>query len=142
MKKGFTLLELIIALGIGALVIVTVMISAQGAERSSRDGRRKADLNALAKGLEQWANNNSGKYPASFGDLTSGAFSTGGFYNFGDHRDPKTQSNYTSGGTAVPTSCTWSGPSVIYYNINSGGYGYEMGICLESNGVYRLNSRN
>lgn len=147
MKKGFTLLELIIALGIGALIITTVMISAQGAERSSRDGRRRADLNKLSGALEQWANNHNGLYPKMNSmewstDGQSGAFVSEGYFNAPTYNDPKSNSNhYIIDSTAATTACTWSDPSVIHYNPDSSNRSYKLAMCIES-GVYTLESKN
>ncbi|MEI7818960.1 MAG: type II secretion system protein, partial [bacterium] len=41
LKKGFTLIEIVIVLAIAALIMVVVFVAVQGAQRSQRDQARK-----------------------------------------------------------------------------------------------------
>jgi len=64
-RKGFTLLELLISIGIiGVLVSIGVMAYST-AQRSSRDSRRIADMKAIQQGFEQYYSANSDVYPSS-----------------------------------------------------------------------------
>ncbi|MGB9911058.1 MAG: prepilin-type N-terminal cleavage/methylation domain-containing protein [Microgenomates group bacterium] len=68
-KKGFTLIELLVSLSIIAILIGLALVSYQGAQRSSRDGRRKADLEQIRSALEM-CRTDTGSYPS--GTLVSG----------------------------------------------------------------------
>lgn len=59
---GFTLIEVLIVLAIIAVVSGSIAFSFIGSAKSSRDGRRRADLAAYRGALELYANSN-GKYP-------------------------------------------------------------------------------
>lgn len=54
MKKSFTLLEMLIVLGIIALVLSVLSVSFATTQKKSRDAKRKGDLKALQSGLEQY----------------------------------------------------------------------------------------
>ena len=53
LKKGFTLLELLIVIAIIGLLASVIIVSFPGAIKSVRDGIRKQDLDTIRKGLEQ-----------------------------------------------------------------------------------------
>ena len=143
-RSGFTLLELIIALAIGALITSTVLLSAQGAERSQRDTRRRADLNKLSTALEQWADNNSGKYPLVGTDVTmgkpmSGTFVSEGYWKAGSINDPRPGGGqYTYQSSAVTASCPPGTDATIGY-VNPTPRQFTLTMCLEG-GVYTLTS--
>lgn len=65
-KRGFTLVELLIVIAVVAGLIVGGIGSFMSAQKLSRDGRRKADLNTIQKALESYYND-YGQYPASIG---------------------------------------------------------------------------
>jgi len=52
MKKGFTILELLIVIGIISLLVTFGTGIYSSAQRSSRDAKRKADLEQIAAALE------------------------------------------------------------------------------------------
>jgi len=52
MKKGFTLIELLVVISIIGILLALSVFGLQGARESSRDARRKADLEAIRSGLE------------------------------------------------------------------------------------------
>ena len=137
------MLELIIALGIGALVTATVLLSAQGAERSQRDTRRRADLNKLSTALEQWADNNSGKYPVYGGEWsgTAGRFVSEGYWKGDEIKDPRSGGGlYSYQGSSVASSCPLS-PNTdarIGYE-NPTPRQFILTMCLEG-GTYTLKS--
>lgn len=62
-QKGFTLLELLVVIGIIALVLSAVTISYSSAQGRSRDARRREDLKAMQGALEQYYAANNGVYP-------------------------------------------------------------------------------
>lgn len=52
MKKGFTLIELIIVISIIVILLGILLTSFQGVKRTSRDTQRKADLEQIRAALE------------------------------------------------------------------------------------------
>jgi prepilin-type N-terminal cleavage/methylation domain-containing protein len=64
-NKGFTLLELLVVIGIIALILGIAMTSYSEAQKRSRDSRRRSDLKAMQDALEQYYGANSYKYPAA-----------------------------------------------------------------------------
>jgi type II secretion system protein G len=63
-KKGFTLIELLIVMVIIALLAALSLFSLQGARESSRDAKRKSDVEAIRSALELY-NADCNQYPAS-----------------------------------------------------------------------------
>ena len=63
--KGFTLLELLVVIGIIALLVSFATVSYNSAQVRTRDARRKADLNSMKDALEQYYAANSFVYPAT-----------------------------------------------------------------------------
>jgi general secretion pathway protein G len=68
-KSGFTLIELLVTMTIMAVLMGISLVSYQGARRSSRDGKRKADLEQVRSALEM-CRTDAGSYP--IGSLSSG----------------------------------------------------------------------
>lgn len=50
--KGFTLIELLVVISILAILSVIGLTIFSGAQRNARDGKRREDVNAIAKALE------------------------------------------------------------------------------------------
>ncbi len=65
MKKGFTLVELLVVIGIMAVMLTTVsVISIRGTLQKSNDQKRKADLESVRAALEQYkSNSQTREYP-------------------------------------------------------------------------------
>ena len=68
MKKslGFTLIELLVTMTIIAMLLAISLISYQGARKSSRDGKRKADLEQIRSALEMYRTDVH-RYPDALG---------------------------------------------------------------------------
>ena len=62
MRKGFTLLELIIVIGIISTLIALESFVFVNSQKNARDGRRKADLENIRAAVEQYRSNNN-SYP-------------------------------------------------------------------------------
>jgi prepilin-type N-terminal cleavage/methylation domain-containing protein len=71
MKRGFTLMELIVVMAILAILSVMVMGSYRATQRKKNDLKRKSDLTQLGKALELY-NNDLGVYPVSGTGLNAG----------------------------------------------------------------------
>jgi type IV pilus assembly protein PilA len=77
LKQGFTLIEILIVAIIIALLAAVGAVTYTSVNRSSRDARRKADLEQMRTAFEQWRSDNS-SYPTL---LTVDCNSTGGLTN-------------------------------------------------------------
>ena len=65
MKKSFTLLEMLVVLGIIAIILSILSVSFSTTQKKSRDAKRKGDLQAIQNGLEQYYSICNFAYPAS-----------------------------------------------------------------------------
>lgn len=62
-KRAFTLLEILIVVGIIALLVGLISFSYSSAQKKARDSRRKSDLKAVQSALEQYYSVCSYTYP-------------------------------------------------------------------------------
>lgn len=76
MKKGFTLIELLVVISIIGILIGLSVFGLQGARESSRDAKRKTDLELIRSGLEIYKSD-CDTYPAALGDAGSALTGTG-----------------------------------------------------------------
>ena len=63
LKKGFTLLEILVVIGIIAIIVGVVSVSYSTAQRKARDAKRQSDLNTFQKAIEQCYTVNGYAYP-------------------------------------------------------------------------------
>lgn len=99
MQRAFTLLELLIVVGLIGILISVGTVAYTAAQKKSRDSRRKSDLKAVQNALEQYYADNLNKYGTSFNPGT-------GYLPGGIPNDPKTGIAYntTYGATITDTS--------------------------------------
>lgn len=71
MTKGFTLIELLVTIMIIGILVTIATFGLRQAQQSARDGKRKADLEEIAIGLELYRSD-CGSYPASLGSSLVG----------------------------------------------------------------------
>lgn len=71
-KNAFTLLELLIVIGIIGILVALATVSYSATQKSSRDARRKQDMAAIQNAMEQYYSSNSFKYPVDCGVATIG----------------------------------------------------------------------
>lgn len=97
-KLGFTLLEILVVIGIISILVAMGFASYSTAQKKARDARRKADLKAIQNSMEQYYSICGFNYPTS---LSSGIVCpTGPVTVMGTvPSDPKTGSAY-----AMPTA--------------------------------------
>jgi len=102
-EGGFTLIEVVLVLAIGALIILMALLAFAGAQRSRRDTARVNLVGTMQAAIEQSASNTSGIYPpvSTFETLKTQANWT----------DPNTGSGGVLVGTAEPANNT---PGVRY----------------------------
>lgn len=79
-RAGFTLIELLVAIAIIGILASVGFVSFTASLQKSRDARRKADLDQVAKALESY-NLDNGVYPGSCGGQIVGC--SGGACSFG-----------------------------------------------------------
>lgn len=140
-QSGFSLLELLVVIGIIGILVGIGAISYTSAQTRARDSRRRGDVDAIGKALEQYYAQNNGSYPIS---TTCTGFAT--YLAGGEPTDPKTGSSYIVDGdcsvtgdsfcicgemeipatgnayakSGAQTACTWSGgTSKDYYCVQN-----------------------
>ncbi len=69
-NKGFTFIEILVVVTIIGVLASMGIVSYQSANKKSRDGKRKADFEALRSALEMHRADN-GYYPAALSTLTT-----------------------------------------------------------------------
>ncbi len=69
-QDGFTLLELLVVIGIIGLLASIIVINLTGARKRARDTKRVADVRNIQTANEDYYGKN-GKYPAAIGDLVT-----------------------------------------------------------------------
>lgn len=68
--NGFSLVEILVALTIVGIVLATSLFGIQGSRLSSRDAKRKSDLETIRSGLELYRTD-CGQYPAASGGVVA-----------------------------------------------------------------------
>jgi prepilin-type N-terminal cleavage/methylation domain-containing protein len=72
-QEGFTIIEVLIVLAIAGLILLIVFLAVPALQRNSRNTQRKNDVAALLGGVNEYANNNSGKLPVTISFSTVGS---------------------------------------------------------------------
>jgi prepilin-type N-terminal cleavage/methylation domain-containing protein len=86
-SEGFTIIEVMIVLGIAAMILLIVLLAVPALQRSANNTSRKEDANAIATSLSNWINNNNGTLPSGVANngntnvLVIGATGTGATTN-------------------------------------------------------------
>lgn len=90
-QSGFTLIEVVLVLAIGALIILMAVLAFQGAQNARRSTARTNMANQIRASVEQYAADNAGAYP------TNAIFNTMATAN--NWRDPATGAYPTTNST-------------------------------------------
>lgn len=93
MKRGFTLIELLVTITIVAILSLIGLTIYSGIQKSARDAKRKADVEAIAKAYE--ANYSAGSYPKPKDEW----FGSGGI-----PQDPNSGDYYWNGSQSIPAA--------------------------------------
>jgi len=127
-EKGFTLLELLVVIGIIGLLASVIVVNLTGARRRARDTKRIADIRSMQTAAEDYYGKN-GKYPTTIGDMVTG-----------------TQIPMWPLDPLAPsgTTCTGNSNLCYYYAYYTptgalGPQSYHIGTSLEENGSIVLN---
>lgn len=89
MKKGFSLIELLVVISIMAILVTVSVVSYSNVRRSSRDSRRLADLENLRQALVMYRSD-MGCYPPQLANLVDEGYWTGAIPT-----DPKSDTDYS-----------------------------------------------
>jgi len=119
-KKGFTLIELLVVISIIGILIGLSVFGLQGARVTSRDAKRKADLESIRSGIEIYKSD-CNHYPIESGDPAS-VFGTS---LMGDGVVCSNTNKYINEVPTDPTSPT------LHYVYSSDGITYEVCAHLE-----------
>lgn len=69
--EGFTIIEVIIVLVIGAVIMLAVFLVVPQLQRSQRNTRRQNDARQVLSAVQQYQSNNSGSYPGTVSGVTA-----------------------------------------------------------------------
>ena len=123
--EGFTLIELMVVIGIIGLISTTVLVSLQGARAKARDAQRIQEFSQVQKALELYYGDKE-KYPAGYD----------GGQCFGDN--PNLASDLASYLAPLPQEPV-SGRMCYAYFSDSEGSGYKIMADLEKNPDLEMN---
>lgn len=105
-EEGFTIIEVMIVLAIGALILVVVLVAIPQLQRNQRNSARQNVAGRIAAELNNFAGNNNGLFPAP--SLSAGTSGTPVRQNVGEPGiDNSFFERYLDCGdsTAVPVEC-------------------------------------
>lgn len=121
MKRGFTLMELLIVIAVIGILMSIASVAYSSAQKKTRDSRRKSDMKAVQNAMEQYYADTDASYPAAEASLVPTYFPAG------LPADPKPGGLYvytypssgycvcatleSGGGNATDTSCTFASGS-------------------------------
>lgn len=132
-KKGFTIVELLIVLGIIVILSGATLSIMQIQRARARDAARKADLDSLRKALELYYVDHV-KYPES--DDTFVCIESDTTFQAG-------MTNYMTGVPEDPLFASLGSPQCFNYKTKEEGQQYKVKVILEETGIiYEIHSED
>lgn len=129
-QKGFTLIEIVVAISIIAILTIAALTGVGAAQKQGRDSVRRSHLDVYRGALESYAGMNNSLYPNAAGNLsTMAGASLAGFVSSVLY-DPK---NGNTVGTCPPTTTTYA--FCYYVNVTTSA-DYVIVDSLESGGFW------
>jgi len=125
-KKGFTLLELIVAMAIIAVLMGLSLFGIQSVQRSQRDTERRAALSNINLEIAAYYGDN-GSYPAVTMNVTASTVTVG--TKTLTLKGAAKIKSYNTGGAKSDTT----GTAYCYSPAGGGGTTYALGVHLEGN---------
>lgn len=122
-KLGFTLLELLVVIGIIGVLVSLGISSYSTAQKKARDSKRKSDLRAIQSCMEQYYNDNNYVYQTISGTPLSSTIVCGGTKDMGTPIDPLNDTTYR------------------YSVISSDGTDYTISVTLESGDSFEVSAQ-
>lgn len=116
--KGFTLLELLVVIGIIAILVSLGVSSYSTAQKKARDAKRQSELKSFQNAMEQCYSVNDYQYPLVTGNGTTTISET----------------------CTAPTgpSMTIRDPSTKTYNVSSSTTAYSISVILEDGNTFTI----
>lgn len=129
-RKGFTLIEILIVVAIIAILASIVLVGLGPTQQSGRDARRLSDLHEIQNGLELYYSK-CGYYPGGVEATTPcGAFVAANSYNNTGNTVVEALDGSSIGITVLPDDPT-SGKH-YFYEVDAAGDSYVLGATLEN----------
>lgn len=128
-QSGFTIIEVMIVLGIAAAIMLIVLIAIPQLQRNQRNTARKDVLGRISTEVNNYAGNNNGSLPAATGGTGGTEFgSTANAASFAGRY--LTNTNITDPRTGLPYRFIFATPATLDSGGNSGQVVYMTGnIC-------------
>ena len=126
-KEGFTLIELLVVISIIGLLASVVLVSLNSARAKSRDVKRVADMNQMAKALELYFNEKNTYPTAAVAGILSGTTAP---------NMVKFINNYPTAPKPADGGCVdgiAKGQNNYFYESNSSGSVYTITFCMGNN---------
>lgn len=71
MKKGFTIIEVVLVLAVAGLIFMIIFLALPALQRAERDNERKQEASRILAAINEYKSNNKGKRPKKWDDLKS-----------------------------------------------------------------------
>ncbi len=129
---GFTMIELLVAAAILALLTTISVVSFRSANIKARDGKRKADISQVRSALELYrSSTGNGQYPSGNFSTMVSTLSSGEYLSDPLPADPTNTGTYVYVYTQTSTTSY-----CLCANLENGGGNRSSSTCTGSSGTY------